>query len=130
MEIPALHSQKIDASALPLESLAGNRHVSEREKIDQASRAFEAVLLRQILTDAQKPAFGSKYVSNTAIDGIYRDVVVNQLAENISKSGALGLARSLGQELQTGGRATANPHAAKPLNPALAKIHYPILTHE
>jgi Rod binding domain-containing protein len=100
MEINSLASQPIDASNLPLESLAGNKQVSESDKIAQASRAFEAVLLRQILSETQRPVFPSKYVGNSTTDGIYRDEVVNQLADSISKSGSFGLARSLARELQ------------------------------
>ena len=100
MEIPALQSRHMDLSSLPLESLATSTQAGEKEKIGEVSRAFEAVLLRQILQEGQRPAFASKGAGNSSTDGIYRDMVVNQLAENISKSGRFGLAKSLAGELQ------------------------------
>ena len=100
MDVPPLASRPIDAANLSLESLAANKQVPKSEKIAQASRAFEAVLLRQILSESQKPVFPSKYVGNSTADGIYRDEIVNQLADNISKSGSLGLGKSLARELQ------------------------------
>jgi Rod binding domain-containing protein len=100
MEVNSLQSRPVDLSNMPLESLAGNKQVSKADKIAQVSKAFEAVLLRQILSETQRPVFNSKYVGNSTSDGIYRDEIVNQLADSISKSGSLGLGRSLAQELQ------------------------------
>jgi Rod binding domain-containing protein len=100
MAIAPLQSSRVDAAKLPLESLARNRQVPESEKVAQASRAFEAVLLRQILQESQRPMFPSKLIGNSTTDSIYRDLVVNQLAENISQSGSFGLAKSLTGELQ------------------------------
>ena len=120
MDITALQSRHRDLSNLPLDQLAKSTQIDEKEKIGAASRAFEAVLLRQILQESQKPAFPSKLIGNSATDGIYKDMVVNQLAESISKSGSFGLAKSLAGELQrqTGGAkshalgALAQPSAA------------------
>lgn len=100
MKIHSFQPKPIDVSNLPLEKLAANKQVPESEKISQASRAFEAVLLRQILSESQRPVFPSKYIGNSTADGIYRDEIVNQLADDISKSGALGLGQSLARELQ------------------------------
>jgi Rod binding domain-containing protein len=108
MEINALQPRTVDASTLPLESLAGNKQVSQSDKIAQASRAFEAVLLRQILSETQRPVFPSKYVGNSTSDGIYRDEIVNQLADSISKSGSFGLGQSLARELQRRGGSEKN----------------------
>jgi Rod binding domain-containing protein len=100
MDIHPLQTRHIDLSNLPLDRVAASTQIDQKEKINQVSRAFEAVLLRQILQESQKPSFKSKLESNTATDGIYHDMVVNQLAENISKSGSFGLAKSLSGELQ------------------------------
>ena len=48
MEISPLN-REVRASELPLERLAGSKEVSQKEKIAEVSRQFEAVLLRQIL---------------------------------------------------------------------------------
>lgn len=119
MDVSPLASRPTDTSNLPLESLAGNKQMSQSQKIAQASQAFESVLLRQILSESQKPVFPSKYVGNSTSDGIYRDQVVNQLSDSISKSGSFGLGRSLARELQRQyGKAEA-PGTASPQSHAL-----------
>ncbi len=87
-------SRRISAEQLPLERLAGNSQLSEAEKIAGVSRHFEAVLLRQFLTEAQKPMLKSKSAMSGATGAIYQDMMVNQLADEISKTGKFGLARS------------------------------------
>jgi|ERR1035437_2216072 Rod binding domain-containing protein len=119
MDITALQAKHIDFSNMPLDRLAASTQIDQKDKIRQVSRAFEAVLLRQILQETQKPAFKSKLIGDTATDGIYRDLVVSQLADSISKSGSFGLAKSLARELQqqTGAAKSASPahlHAGKP----------------
>ena len=93
MEINPL-SRKITADQLPLDQLARNSQLTEAEKIAGVSRHFEAVLLRQFLTEAQKPLLGSKSSMSGATSSIYQDMMVNQLADEISKTGNFGLARS------------------------------------
>ena len=87
----------VRASDLPFEKLAGNANISDEEKVGEVSRQFESVLVRQILTDAQKPMFASKTpaVSNS----VYQDLMTNELADRMTRGGGLGLARSLRQEL-------------------------------
>jgi Rod binding domain-containing protein len=112
MDIPALQPRHLDPANLPLDRLAASTQIDQQAKVGEVSRAFEAVLLRQILQECQKPAFKSKLTGNTATDGIYQDMVVNQLAENISKSGAFGLAKHLTRELQrqTGAAGASGQH--------------------
>ena len=127
MDIHPLQSRHIDLSNLPLDRVAASTQIDQKEKINQVSRAFEAVLLRQILQESQKPAFKSKLESNTATDGIYHDMVINQLAENISKSGSFGLAKSLSGELQ---RQTGAAKPASPTHPHVGKTHPAHPNHE
>jgi peptidoglycan hydrolase FlgJ len=98
MEITSLQ-RKVDASEIEPEQLAGNSQLSQREKIGEASRQFEAVLLRQILESTQKTVIKSKYADNSTSSAIYRDQVTSQLAQSISKSGAFGLAKVFEQQL-------------------------------
>jgi Rod binding domain-containing protein len=118
MPLDPLSAPRIDLSSLPLERLAASTQASEREKIGEASRAFEALLLRQILQESQKPVFASKPAGNSTADGIYRDMVVSQLAENISQSGSVGLAQGLAGELQRQARPAAAPAPAAAQSPA------------
>ena len=57
MDITALQAKHPDLSSLPLDRLAASTQIDQKEKIRQVSRAFEAVLLRQILQESQKPTF-------------------------------------------------------------------------
>ena len=97
MNVPATHP-RIEASQLPLESLAGNKNISDADKVEEVARQFEAVLLRQILQDVRKPVLAPAEGDPTA-SGIYGDMINNQLADSISRSGGFGLAKSLAAQL-------------------------------
>jgi flagellar protein FlgJ len=99
MQIEALQ-RHVNAADLAPEQLVANASVSEKDKLAEASRQFEAILLRQVLGDAQKPVFGSTVVKDSAANSIYRDLVTHQLADSVSKSGAFGLAKVLEPQLQ------------------------------
>jgi Rod binding domain-containing protein len=85
---------------LPLEKLAASPALSEDQKLKEASRQFESLLLRQILRDAQKPAFPSKFSDQSVTSTIFKDLLVGELADQISRSGDVGLARTLQVQLQ------------------------------
>ncbi|MGA3179218.1 MAG: rod-binding protein [Verrucomicrobiota bacterium] len=98
MNIPPLHP-KIQAADVPLEQLAGNQKISDPDKVAEVSRQFEAVLLRQILQAARKSTVASSSSADAMTSGIYDDMINNQLAESISRSGSFGLAKSLQSQL-------------------------------
>lgn len=98
MDVPSLQ-RHIQATDVPPEQLAGNTQLSEQEKIGEASRQFEAVLLRQILENSQKPVIKSKLTPESTSTSIYRDLITSHLADSISKSGEFGLARTFEQQL-------------------------------
>ena len=100
MGINPLQSSRADVANLSLEQVAGNKQIPESEKVQKASQAFEAILLRQILEETQKPVFKSSMAGNSTADGIYRDMAVTQLADSISKSGSFGLAKTINAQLQ------------------------------
>ena len=110
MNISALSSAARGAE-IPLEELAAHPDLTDKDKLAQVSRQFEAALLRQILADARKPVFASKFTDHSAVHGIYNDMVTDQLAESISRSGEFGLARSLQDQLN---RPTAEPPPPSP----------------
>ena len=97
MQIPSAH---LKASDLPLEKLAGNYTLSGPEKLHEVSRQFEAILVRQIIGEAQKPVFKSKFNATGVAGDVYRDLITQQTADQISRSGSLGLARALETQLQ------------------------------
>ena len=89
----------VKATAVPFEKLAGNPNVSQSDKVKEASRQFEAVLLRQILTEARKSVITSSENKDSNESGIYNDMINNQMADSISRSGSFGLAKSLESQL-------------------------------
>lgn len=98
MEIAAIQN-KVDAAEIAPEKLAGNSQLTKQEKISEASRQFEAMLLRQILSDSQKTVIKSKYGDNSTSSAIYRDQITTQMADSISKSGTFGFAKTFSQQL-------------------------------
>jgi Rod binding domain-containing protein len=98
METTSIHRQT-QISQIPLEQLANNRSVSDEEKTAEVSRQFESILVKQILQEGQKSSVSSLFGKPTAADSIYQDMINNQLADGISKSGTLGLAGNLKSQL-------------------------------
>ena len=98
MQVNPLQRRSPALDVLP-ENLADNPRLSEHDKIAEASRQFESVLLRQILESSTKTVFQSKLADNSTAASIYHDMVTTQLADSISKSGAFGLAQTFEQQL-------------------------------
>lgn len=99
MEIDALN-RKVQAADLPLDKLAASTQVPQSEKVAEVSRQFEALLLKQILSQAQKPLFKSFLAgSGGTTSAIYQDLVAQQLADRISQGGTFGFAKVLESQL-------------------------------
>ena len=94
------HSQpQVKATGLPLEKLAGSTDVSPSDKVAECSRQFEAILVRQIMSSAQKPAFPSKINPPSMAKGIQQDMLSSELADRITRVGGLGFAKQLQHDL-------------------------------
>lgn len=106
-------NRSVSAADLPLERLANSNQVSDREKLAEVSRQFEAVLLRQILSQAQKPLFTSALVEDSSTNAIYQDLITQQLADSISEGGSFGFAKLLEKELSVQFAAQAKVSAPK-----------------
>jgi len=98
MQIPSVTPQ-VRAADLPLERLANNSQIADKEKIHELSRQFEAVLLRHILANAQKTIVKSDLTAEAPGSDVYQDMITSQLADAISRSGSFGFAQSLEREL-------------------------------
>jgi Rod binding domain-containing protein len=98
---------KIDASTIAPERLANNPKLTEKQKIAEASRQFEAILLKQILESSQKTVIKSKFNEDSTSSSIYHDMVTTQLADSISKSGTFGLSQTFEHQLD-------HPHGHRP----------------
>jgi flagellar protein FlgJ len=94
MNIPPLQNH-VNVADMPLEQLAKNPNVSDSEKVGEACRQFEALMLTQILKEARKPVLNPDSGEESTSTGIYNDMINNQLAQSISRSGTFGLASSL-----------------------------------
>jgi Rod binding domain-containing protein len=92
---------------MPLEQLAASSQLSEEEKIAGMSRHFEAILLRQFLNEAQKPILDPKGGLTGAANDIYKDMIVNVLGDEISKSGNFGLAKFFQAQMSFAGTTKA-----------------------
>jgi Rod binding domain-containing protein len=105
-----------------MEKLAGNPNIPQDEKVREVSRQFEAVLLRQILSEARKPVIAGGQQSSSS--GVYDDMINNQMADDISRSGGFGLAKSLQTQLvhQVLPNASHNTPTATPLKSQVSKV--------
>jgi Rod binding domain-containing protein len=110
---------RVDASQLPLESLAASKSIPDADKVAEVSRQFEAVLVRQILQDIRKPIL-APVEGDAAVTGIYNDMINSQMADSITRSGGFGLAKSLTAQLshQVLPRLAASPELSQPAVPA------------
>jgi Rod binding domain-containing protein len=95
--------RQVQAADVPLDRLASSTQLDDKSKVAEASRQFEAIFVRQILSEAQSSGHGKGVAS-----GIYQDMITTQTAENISRSGGLGLARCFQNQLSHG---LKTPHA-------------------
>ena len=124
--IPSQSQSPVDTSNIPVEDLAGNKRLSEQQKIAEASRQFEAIMLRQILSESQKPVITSEFTDNSTAAGIYQDYITNTLAESMSKSGTLGLAKVFEQQLSHPSPKTATGADVTAVAPVSRKSAAPI----
>ncbi|HTI72312.1 MAG TPA: rod-binding protein [Candidatus Limnocylindria bacterium] len=86
-------------ASIPLERLADDRTIPEGDRLKEACRQFEAVLVRQILGEGQKPMVASKDNLNAGGSSIYRDMVNAQMADQMTRGDGIGLSRALSHEL-------------------------------
>ena len=91
MEISRIQPS-VQPAELPFEKVAASGQLSEADKIAEASRQFEAMLLRKILSEAQKPMFNSPLMPTGTSSAIYQDMVTNELADQISRGGSFDVA--------------------------------------
>jgi len=117
---------------VPIEDLAGNKHLTPQQKIHEASQQFEAILLQQILSEMQKPVITSEFTDDSTAAGIYQDTISSAMAQSISKSGGFGFAkifedqltpRSAAQHSQTASAAHPENQVVKNVGTLSAKVH-------
>jgi len=66
-------------------------------------------VIRQFLTEAYKPVLNPKDGTNNSINDIYKDMMIENLADSISKSGHFGLAQSFQSQMVHPKKTTSDP---------------------
>lgn len=130
MNIPPITpSPDLDPANVPIDDLAGNKSLTRQQKIHEASREFESIMLKQILSEMQKPVITSEFTDDSTAAGIYQDYVTNALAESMSKSGSFGFAKIFEEQLSPPAAKSAHHPATAPSenvpgkNPNLISAH-------
>ncbi len=130
MNIPPIQSLANDPN-VPIEDLAGNKHLTKQQKIHEASQQFEAIMLQQVLSEMQKPVIKSEFTDDdSAASDIYQGYISNAMAQSMSKSGSFGFAKIFEQQLsppvskhqQTAAAPVENSSVKNP-NSLSAKVH-------
>ena len=98
MQVAAIQPN-VDASHLSPEELANNKRLTKEQKIAEASKQFEAIMVRQILAEAQKSSIKTEFTDNSTASSIYKDFVTTQLADSMAHAGGMGLAKTFEQQL-------------------------------
>ena len=83
------------------------------DKVREMTQQFEAVFVRHLLNEAQKPVIGGGAIQASSSRAIYQDMMVERWADQISQSGTFGVARSLELQLRHSSPVTVStPQAA------------------
>jgi Rod binding domain-containing protein len=75
------------------------KNLETSEGLDEASKGFEAVFLRQFLGQALKPLLHETPGSGAPGAGIYQGMVTDAIANNLAESGEFGFATILQLQL-------------------------------
>ena len=113
----------VTAADIAPERLANNPALTQNQKIAEASRQFEAILLKQVLDASQKTVIKSKYSDESTSASIYHDMVTSQLSQNISKSGKFGLSRTFEQQLERH-PVSGSKHSDVTASPTASALHH------
>lgn len=97
--ITSLATSAVNPAHLTPEQIADSPVLSERDKLSEMSRQFEAVLLRQILTEAHKPVFKSSMSLGSAASSVHQDLLISEMAKQMTQGPGTGLATQLTRDL-------------------------------
>jgi flagellar protein FlgJ len=77
---------------------AGTPAKTDREKLSETARQFEAIFVRHMLAAARKTDFGSDLFGSEAL-GTFREMQDDRFAEITAQTGSLGLATLIEAQL-------------------------------
>lgn len=90
-------------ASTPVSAAAGAKSAaaapSDREKLKQASKQFEAIFIRQMLASARKTNFDDSGLFSGEGTDTFRQMQDDRFAEIASQSGAFGLAATIENQL-------------------------------
>jgi flagellar protein FlgJ len=72
---------------------------TERERLAEAAKQFEAIFVRQMLASARKADFGGDEVFGGQSDDTFREMRDARFAETAAETGSLGLAATIEAQL-------------------------------
>lgn len=110
-----------------LRKLQGAAHHKDPEALKQAARQFESLFMQQILKSMRATLPGDALVGGEQ-GKIYRDMLDQQLVQNLSQGRGLGLAEMLVRQLgaQSDGKPAANAPASHPVARPLPAASAPV----
>jgi len=82
-----------------LREMVGRKDIAESTKAIEATRQFEASLVRQMLDTSLKPMFKGVFDEDSQAHEMYRYFWTNTLADKISDGGGLGMSNALQSEV-------------------------------
>lgn len=89
-----------DLGLNPYEQLSRMEKQPKSEQIARAAEQFEGIFIRQILDEALKPMSEGLFGGDMPGKGIYQSLMVDSLADGISKGGGLGLSHIIQLSMQ------------------------------
>ncbi len=96
MNIPPINAHAPGAGdAVPAADKASAR---DAKKIEESAKQFEAMIVRQVLSDTFKPSPSGKGSGMPGSD-IYQSFMTDTVADSISQSGSLGISHLLQSRL-------------------------------
>jgi peptidoglycan hydrolase FlgJ len=113
--MPLHHAASPSQLAMSPSTLAALRHDARRLEpgvVRQVARQFEALFLREVLSNVRAGALAPDVLGSDQLD-TYQEMFDAQLADSMAKGGGIGLARLL--EKQLSGKAPVAAPAATPL---------------
>ena len=91
------HTQQVRKSG----GLAGNKGVADKEvELDSAARQFEALLLHQMMQSMWRTVPGEGLLSGSREEELYRDMLNETLATNISQGNGIGIRNIVARDMK------------------------------
>ena len=98
-----------------LGALRGRATQNQSAALDETAKQFEAMFIQMMLKSMREASFESGLVQSDAMDS-YRDMMDKEVAVQLSKRGALGIANMLKQQLSPVASLAPSAAVSKPIH--------------